>query len=112
EDGIRDRNVTGVQTCALPIWHRCRDSRSYGTSTQAGRRFWIWRRRKRINRTIGLYPILASTLSIHSMATLQAFQLSWLTKIRKWMKQSITFGDIIIWMIHSPNYPNSHQFTV
>src|SRR5207249_5792171 len=20
EDGIRDRNVTGVQTCALPIW--------------------------------------------------------------------------------------------
>src|SRR5699024_8948633 len=23
EDGIRDRNVTGVQTCALPIWPRC-----------------------------------------------------------------------------------------
>src|SRR5699024_11739682 len=22
--GIRDRNVTGVQTCALPIWGRCR----------------------------------------------------------------------------------------
>src|SRR5579885_214867 len=22
EDGIRDRNVTGVQTCALPIFHR------------------------------------------------------------------------------------------
>src|SRR5699024_11834912 len=22
EDGIRDRNVTGVQTCALPISHR------------------------------------------------------------------------------------------
>src|SRR5699024_11392827 len=22
EDGIRDRNVTGVQTCALPIWER------------------------------------------------------------------------------------------
>src|SRR5437868_14683573 len=22
EDGIRDRNVTGVQTCALPIWIR------------------------------------------------------------------------------------------
>src|SRR5207249_6725093 len=22
EDGIRDRNVTGVQTCALPIWTR------------------------------------------------------------------------------------------
>src|SRR5207249_7501841 len=24
EDGIRDRNVTGVQTCALPIWARGR----------------------------------------------------------------------------------------
>src|SRR5207249_8293883 len=25
EDGIRDRNVTGVQTCALPIsWSSCR----------------------------------------------------------------------------------------
>src|SRR5699024_11885235 len=23
EDGIRDRNVTGVQTCALPIWLFC-----------------------------------------------------------------------------------------
>src|SRR5437773_5197119 len=40
EDGIRDRDVTGVQTCALPIWRRtlrsagvaqrgwCRQSRS------------------------------------------------------------------------------------
>src|SRR6266545_326169 len=23
EDGIRDKLVTGVQTCALPIWRRC-----------------------------------------------------------------------------------------
>src|ERR1017187_10920680 len=23
EDGIRDTSVTGVQTCALPIWDRC-----------------------------------------------------------------------------------------
>src|SRR5437773_10725837 len=30
EDGIRDRDVTGVQTCALPIWRRC------------GGRFWRW----------------------------------------------------------------------
>src|SRR5207249_5831145 len=28
EDGIRDRNVTGVQTCALPIY------RSFATSTR------------------------------------------------------------------------------
>src|SRR5207249_8951194 len=27
EDGIRDRNVTGVQTCALPIWLRARELR-------------------------------------------------------------------------------------
>src|SRR5699024_9137581 len=25
EDGIRDRNVTGVQTCALPIWDNAED---------------------------------------------------------------------------------------
>src|SRR5699024_11437512 len=25
EDGIRDRNVTGVQTCALPIWAEISD---------------------------------------------------------------------------------------
>src|SRR5205823_13567781 len=25
EDGIRDKLVTGVQTCALPIWWQCRD---------------------------------------------------------------------------------------
>src|SRR5438067_8527810 len=27
EDGIRDRNVTGVQTCALPIYERTRELR-------------------------------------------------------------------------------------
>src|SRR5699024_5942318 len=32
EDGIRDRNVTGVQTCALPIFSDARMSgTSYGT---------------------------------------------------------------------------------
>src|SRR5207249_11457632 len=30
EDGIRDRNVTGVKTCALPIW----TSRRRGTSSR------------------------------------------------------------------------------
>src|SRR5699024_4958833 len=28
EDGIRDRNVTGVQTCALPILKKCRSNNS------------------------------------------------------------------------------------
>src|SRR5699024_11802489 len=28
EDGIRDRNVTGVQTCALPILYYCNNLRS------------------------------------------------------------------------------------
>src|SRR5699024_2637185 len=31
EDGIRDRNVTGVQTCALPIW-TCGPRRIVGNS--------------------------------------------------------------------------------
>src|SRR5437879_13315943 len=43
EDGIRDTSVTGVQTCALPIWRsgRSRPSRDRGRrsrSPRAGRR--------------------------------------------------------------------------
>src|SRR5699024_1211969 len=38
EDGIRDRNVTGVQTCALPICHRDgRDARRRGDARHRGR---------------------------------------------------------------------------
>src|SRR5690606_41149726 len=32
EDGIRDFHVTGVQTCALPIWHRYRLLENRGSS--------------------------------------------------------------------------------
>src|SRR6266513_5383922 len=32
EDGIRDRNVTGVQTCALPIFQELFEGRRYGSS--------------------------------------------------------------------------------
>src|SRR6266705_2798856 len=31
EDGIRDRNVTGAQTCALPIWAASRHSSRWTT---------------------------------------------------------------------------------
>src|SRR2546430_10421069 len=34
EDGIRDLTVTGVQTCALPIW-RCHSWRRAGRTTMA-----------------------------------------------------------------------------
>ena len=30
EDGIRDRDVTGVQTCALPIYLQCSDQENVG----------------------------------------------------------------------------------
>src|SRR5207248_8056640 len=33
EDGIRDRTVTGVQTCALPIWSVCPCSYLYARTT-------------------------------------------------------------------------------
>src|SRR5699024_809702 len=36
EDGIRDRNVTGVQTCALPI------SAGHGLNLQAGGSTLVW----------------------------------------------------------------------
>src|SRR5207249_6886916 len=42
EDGIRDRNVTGVQTCALPIcWHDSREipGVTYSAQEVAGQTF-------------------------------------------------------------------------
>src|SRR5256885_10889776 len=38
EDGIRDYKVTGVQTCALPIWPRRRPRGGAGELRGAGRR--------------------------------------------------------------------------
>src|SRR5207248_8172204 len=35
EDGIRDRTVTGVQTCALPIYSRIRTLRPDGVMNRA-----------------------------------------------------------------------------
>src|SRR5207249_6565450 len=35
EDGIRDRNVTGVQTCALPIWARREERRGQTVAVPA-----------------------------------------------------------------------------
>src|SRR5207249_7578648 len=40
EDGIRDRNVTGVQTCALPIFHPPRCPPIVTAGTAVGRKSW------------------------------------------------------------------------
>src|SRR5207249_5526080 len=40
EDGIRDRNVTGVQTCALPIWATASSPRTRHRAARAAR---AWR---------------------------------------------------------------------
>src|SRR5690606_39832644 len=46
EDGIRDFHVTGVQTCALPIWfvYRTEVSNQYNTGVTAGQdnNFTVW----------------------------------------------------------------------
>ena len=36
EDGIRDYKVTGVQTCALPIWHLSSMRQSQSTYCNSG----------------------------------------------------------------------------
>src|SRR5699024_11770006 len=41
EDGIRDRNVTGVQTCALPIFP-CRPGRRTSRPRCPAARRWPW----------------------------------------------------------------------
>src|SRR5699024_12036268 len=48
EDGIRTRNVTGVQTCALPIWSVWNCSSLLGSASYYSRSFlvvinWKWR---------------------------------------------------------------------
>src|SRR5699024_11780470 len=52
EDGIRDRNVTGVQTCALPIlgggWLYFNDAQVQATANQTA-----WNVRDRIAKLIG-----------------------------------------------------------
>src|SRR5690606_40327485 len=41
EDGIRDFHVTGVQTCALPIWlRRCPSSRPNPRSCEMSKSMW------------------------------------------------------------------------
>src|SRR5207249_5613873 len=48
EDGIRDRNVTGVQTCALPIFATTDNTASayQNTSQRVVRRACSWRSKK------------------------------------------------------------------
>src|SRR5438046_7879536 len=41
EDGIRDWSVTGVQTCALPIWPVTGSGGGSGTSS-GGIPSWVW----------------------------------------------------------------------
>src|SRR5438067_4552904 len=54
EDGIRDRNVTGVQTCALPILSTSQDSTATGRAmarsmSTAWSRMEVWARPYRIH---------------------------------------------------------------
>src|SRR5438034_11125702 len=54
EDGIRDHCVTGVQTCALPIFASVatgKDAPRCPTASSAGARPQVWRRR--LTRRIG-----------------------------------------------------------
>src|SRR5437762_10254568 len=50
EDGIRDTSVTGVQTCALPIYNNRRDQRLFsdGNSIRHGVRARFDPRRERV----------------------------------------------------------------
>src|SRR5699024_11604573 len=53
EDGIRDRNVTGVQTCALPISARreSKPARKPCAWMMSGAKWWMRRRSSRIEVT-------------------------------------------------------------
>src|SRR4051794_41814678 len=42
EDGIRDGRVTGVQTCALPIWIPVEEENPYWQDPEFRARFFDW----------------------------------------------------------------------
>src|SRR5699024_11750431 len=60
EDGIRDRNVTGVQTCALPISGmlegRARVYCHFGREVEFDQHLLAWMRRLRTLRGGGVVP--------------------------------------------------------
>src|SRR2546425_10816178 len=55
EDGIRDKLVTGVQTCALPIYRGSRGSANAGTE--------MWPRQETSRRNAGTNTLCLSRLS-------------------------------------------------
>src|SRR5688500_19932671 len=53
EDGIRDYKVTGVQTCALPIFGKPKCERSIVTNTRPGNIAGITRCMEQLNPEVG-----------------------------------------------------------
>src|SRR5207249_6688964 len=60
EDGIRDRNVTGVQTCALPIFHVIKD---LTRALQLSPCFDDMDKRSLLARIVKSYPAVQSLIS-------------------------------------------------
>src|SRR5437667_1720379 len=67
EDGIRDRDVTGVQTCALPIYRPPGGYPLSGSSLSSAGYFWRARRdrtrRCRSSENVGLRALHAAKVS-------------------------------------------------
>src|SRR5699024_11263871 len=58
EDGIRDRNVTGVQTCALPIFHLLQMKAQY--------HFYFYRSRRYASKMASCLPNITASFSLLS----------------------------------------------
>src|SRR5699024_11492637 len=76
-DGIRDRNVTGVQTCALPILSHGRDAA--GTGQQ--RLHPLLKMRARLSKTRAMCASLARSWSLPSPPQMQRYDCVLLAKI-------------------------------
>src|SRR5476649_2903275 len=54
EDGIRDHCVTGVQTCALPIFHGHREGKARATRRERANRLGARSEERRVGKSVDL----------------------------------------------------------
>src|SRR5207245_4582359 len=70
EDGIRDATVTGVQTCALPIWELLEEAESLSKALQQKFAATAWAMGVSLGQIVTLLAIVLPACHVPSRATI------------------------------------------